>query len=62
MGTSNPDLVRILQWLGSAGPMCLSIAGGVLIDREAVDLIGCQGCPLSGEDDYDHALQEVTDA
>jgi len=49
MGTSNPDLVRTLQWLGAADPRCLSIAGGVLIDREAVDLIGCQGDPSLGK-------------
>jgi hypothetical protein len=50
MGTSNPVLVRILRWLGAADPRGVSTAGGVLIDREAVDLIRYQGCDLSGED------------
>ena len=46
MGTSHSDLVRNLPWLGVADPSVSPMAGGVLTDHEAVDLIGCQGYPL----------------
>jgi len=51
MGTSNPHLVRNLSQPGAADPGRILVTGGVLIDREAVDLIGCQGFPLPWADD-----------
>ena len=56
MGTSNPHLVRNLPRPGAADPGRILVAGGVLIDREAVDLIGCQGFHLPWADDHYHTI------
>jgi Transposase len=58
MGTSHPHLVRTLEWAGRANPTRIPTAGGVLIDHEAVALIGGQGCSSMGRRPTHHTSEE----
>jgi hypothetical protein len=59
MSTSNSHPVRNPLGCGAADPQRILLAGGVLMDREAVALIQSQGFPLPAADITDTIIRRL---